>query len=91
MYSDTIDQNKIILSDSNKISFHIASAEYRGKIVCSAPNRAGELYSMHHIPFILSYIYSFLFRRACRGKLVAQAHDAAVQEKEYNSLCDTTV
>ena len=37
-----IDPNKIVLSDSNKISFHIATAEYRGKIVASRPNRAGE-------------------------------------------------
>ena len=42
MYPDTLDQNKIILSDSNKLSFHVATAEYRGKIVCSAPNRAGQ-------------------------------------------------
>tara|TARA_B100000767_G_C19764567_1_gene536859 strand:+ start:210 stop:446 length:237 start_codon:yes stop_codon:yes gene_type:complete len=78
MYPDTIDQNKIVLSDSNKLSFHVATAEYRGKIVCSAPNRAGELYSMRHIPFILSYIYSFLVRPACGSKFVAQAHDADV-------------
>ncbi|AEO98426.1 hypothetical protein EPVG_00177 [Emiliania huxleyi virus 201] len=39
MYIDMIDQNK--LTDSNKLSFHLATAEYRGKVVCSAPNRAG--------------------------------------------------
>ena len=36
-----IDMNKITLADSNKISFHVATAEYRGKYISSRSNTAG--------------------------------------------------